>query len=80
VHHARYSEVIEEAASQYDPSHLAVFLLNLAKTYNRFYAELSILGADDERQRTLRLRLSEVTALIIKHGMKLLGIDVPERM
>lgn len=80
VHFARYSEVIEEAARQYDPSHLALFLLSLAKAYNRFYTELSILGAENEEQKSLRLRLSEVTAMIIGHGMNLLGIDVPERM
>ena len=79
VHFARYSEVIEDAAKQYDPSHLALFLLSLAKSYNRFYTVLSILGAENE-QRALRLRLSEVTAMIIHHGMELLGIEVPERM
>jgi arginyl-tRNA synthetase len=80
VHFARYSEVIEEAARQYDPSHLALYLLALAKAYNRFYTELSILGAADSQQKAVRLRLSEVTAIIIRHGMSLLGIEVPERM
>lgn len=80
VQFARYSEVIEEAAEQYDPSHLAVYLLGLAKSYNRFYAEVSILGADDAAQRAKRLRISEITAIIIEHGMGLLGIEVPERM
>ncbi|MBC8109862.1 MAG: hypothetical protein H7Y04_02245, partial [Verrucomicrobia bacterium] len=48
--------------------------------YNRFYAECSVFKADTEEQKSFRVRLSEQTGKIIKKAMKLLGIDVPERM
>lgn len=76
----QYSSVILEAAQKYEPSSLANYLYNLAKDYNHFYAELPILNADDENSRNFRLLLSSMVGSVIKKGMKLLGIDVPERM
>jgi arginyl-tRNA synthetase len=52
----------------------------LAKTYGRFYTEVSILGEPDESVRSFRVALSHLTAQTIGHGMGLLGIQVPERM
>ena len=76
----RYPLTIREAAQQYDPSQIANYVYNLAKAYNKFYAELSILNADDDNTAFLRIRLSEMTARVIKSAMKLLGIEVPDRM
>ena len=76
----RYPNVVAESAQQYDPSHLANYLFNLAKTFNKFYADLSILNSDDEQVRSFRVKMSELTADVIEKGMKLLGIQVPERM
>jgi arginyl-tRNA synthetase len=75
-----YPSTILEAANKYEPSTLANYLYQLAKDYNHFYAELPILNAEDESARNFRLDLSSIVALIIRKGMKLLGIEVPERM
>ncbi|MBK9730113.1 MAG: arginine--tRNA ligase [Chitinophagaceae bacterium] len=75
-----YPAIIQEAATKFEPSTLANYLYQLAKEYNHFYAALQILNADDEQQRMFRLQLSTNIAAIIKKGMKLLGIDVPEQM
>jgi arginyl-tRNA synthetase len=76
----QYPSMIAEAASGYAPSAIANYVYHLAKDYNQFYAELPILNADDEVTGSFRLKLSAMVASVIKKSMKLLGIDVPERM
>ncbi len=73
-------EVIDTAASELNPAIIANYLYELAKEYNQFYHDFSILKADTEDSVRLRLNLSEVTANSIQKGMWLLGIEVPERM
>ncbi len=73
-----YPDIIEKAAAEYAPSVLANFMYDLAKTFNSFYAVHSVLN--DENSKELRLVLISEVAETIKHGMGLLGIDVPERM
>jgi len=75
-----YSQIIENAAEQLSPAIIANYLFELAKEFNGFYQEIPILKEKDETLRTLRLKISYFTSNIIKSGMKLLGIDVPERM
>jgi len=75
-----YENVLIAAAVNYDPSEVANAIYTLAKLFNKFYGELKILSADTEDEKRLRLALSQATAKTIKHGMKLLGIDVPEKM
>lgn len=75
-----YPSIIVEAASKYEPSTLANYLYHLAKEYNHFYASLQILNAENLDQRMFRLQLSAKTAAVLKMGMKLLGIDVPQQM
>ncbi len=75
-----YENVIADAANKYDPSEIAKYAYNLAKLYNKFYGELKILSADTDAEKHLRLTISQATANTIKHAMKLLGIDVPEKM
>lgn len=77
---ADYPDKVRQAAEEYNPAVIANFVYELAKAYNRFYTELSIFGEADEKKAQLRIMLSEVTARTIRHGMGLLGIDVPERM
>ncbi len=76
----QFPSIILEAANELDPSKLAVYLFNLAKTFNSFYAELSISKAENEQKKQLRLQLASITANVLKSGMQLLGIQVPERM
>ena len=71
---------IKVAAEDYSPAILAQYLFDLAKEYNRFYAELPIFHEKDQQLQAFRVALSLQTAKTIKRGMSLLGIQVPERM
>ncbi len=75
-----YPVVLEQACAEHDPSHLANYIYNIAKTYNTFYSEHSVLNAETTEKKQLRLLLCEFTALVISSGMQLLGIKVPEQM
>jgi arginyl-tRNA synthetase len=75
-----YPDVINEAARSYNPSLIANFLYELAKEFNQFYHDHSILNAEQHDRVSLRLLLVEAVSRIIKSGMDLLGIEVPERM
>ena len=72
--------VIAEAAGSYNPSLLANFLYELAKEFNQFYHDHSILSAGDPALISQRLLLVRVVGQIIGSGMDLLGIELPERM
>lgn len=76
----RFSEIIAQAAAEYDPSHVANYVFNLAKSFNKFYADHPIMNAEDPGVIGMRIRLAEMTARVLKEGMALLGVDVPERM
>jgi arginyl-tRNA synthetase len=76
----QFPSLIEEAATALDPSKIALYVFDLAKTFNSFYTEHSVANAESEEKRILRLQLSTLTAHAIKTGMHLLGIKVPERM
>lgn len=80
LHLQRFPAIIKEAASNYDPATIANYIYHLAKTYNQFYQELPILSAEESGMRDFRLQLSSFVASVINKGMKLLGIEVPERM
>ena len=75
-----FSEVVNEAGKTYDPSHLANFCYVLAKEFHRFYHEVRILGAATENEKNFRLGICQMTALVLEKGMKMLGIDMPDRM
>ena len=75
-----FPTVLEEAAVGHDPSKVAIYIFNLSKIFNSFYTEHSIANAESEEKKTLRLQLSQLTAQVIKTGMNVLGIRVPERM
>ncbi len=76
-----YAGTIESASDKYDPSEIANYAYSLAKTYNKFYSELSILASHvPDAEKQLRIQLSTQIARTLKHAMKLLGIDVPEKM
>jgi arginyl-tRNA synthetase len=75
-----YKNDLMDAADNYAPSIIANYCFELAKNYNRFYTEVSIFKEANLDRRNFRVALSRQTAQTIKHGMSLLGIDVPERM
>jgi arginyl-tRNA synthetase len=80
VNLAKYPDVIAASAKEYSPAHIANYVFELAKLFNKFYHEESILKAEDPDVRNFRLDLSAATASTINKGMKLLGIQVPDRM
>ncbi|HLN53075.1 MAG TPA: arginine--tRNA ligase [Lentimicrobium sp.] len=75
-----FPQVINDAATEYSPSVIANYLFELAKEYNQFYHEHPILKEENTNSKDYRLALSVLTASVLKNGMKLLGIEVPERM
>ena len=76
----QFPAAIEQACNELNPSVIANYVFNLAKTFNSFYAEHSISNAETDSKKQLRLQLAVMTANVLKSGMKLLGIHVPERM
>jgi arginyl-tRNA synthetase len=76
----QYPTIIEQAVAEHNPSVIAIYVFNLAKAFNTFYTEHSVMNAESADKKQLRLQISEMTANIIASGMGLLGIRVPERM
>ena len=76
----KYSNAVEQAAEEMNPSVIANYIFGLAQIFNSFVTELRILTAESEDKKELRLQLAQMTVNVIKSGMGLLGIKVPERM
>jgi arginyl-tRNA synthetase len=77
---ADFPNVVKQAGTEYSPSVVANYTYELVKEYNQFYHDFSILKEENEAVKGMRLLLSAQVAKIIKTGMRLLGIEVPERM
>ncbi|MFD2865024.1 arginine--tRNA ligase [Mucilaginibacter antarcticus] len=77
---SQFPTVIQQAAAGHNPAAVANYVYDVAKAYNKFYHEHSILQADEELVKQFRLQLSAGAAKVIAKGMNLLGIEVPERM
>lgn len=77
---ADFPSVVKEAGKSYSPALIANYCYDLAKEYNQFYHDYSILKEEDENKRNLRLILSAVVARTLKAGVSLLGMEMPERM
>ncbi len=75
-----YPSTLEQAAQNFSPAMIANYVYDLAKEFNQFYQEITILKEEDSEKRNFRLALSEFTGNTIRAAMKLLGIEVPERM
>ena len=77
---SEFGAAIEQAGKDYSPSGIANYCYELTKVFNQFYHDFSILNEPDEQKRAMRLVLARNVAKIIKSGMCMLGIEVPERM
>ena len=75
-----FGAAVEQAGKNYSPSGIANYCYELTKVFNQFYHDYSILNEPDEQKKAVRLVLAKNVAKIIKNGMGLLGIEVPERM
>ncbi len=77
---ADFAAVVKEAGTTYSPSGIANYCYDLVKEYNQFYHDFSILREEDEAVKVFRLALSANVAKVVRLGMGLLGIEVPDRM
>lgn len=75
-----FGAAVQQAGKDYSPSGIANYCYELTKEFNQFYHDYSILGADTDNEKVLRLVLAKNVAKILKNGMALLGIEMPERM
>lgn len=75
-----FGVVVEQAGKDYSPNGIANYCYELTKDFNQFYHDYSILNAENNAAKTVRLMLAKNVAKVIKNGMDLLGIEVPERM
>ncbi len=79
-HVADFAAVVRQAGTEYQPAAIANYCYELVKEYNQFYHDFSILREEDEKKKAFRLVLSKNVAKVIRLGMGLLGIEMPERM
>lgn len=79
-HIADFAAVVRQAGTEYQPAAVANYCYDLVKEYNQFYHDFSILREEDKKKQTFRLTLSANVAKVIRLGMGLLGIEMPERM
>lgn len=79
-HLSDFASVVRQAGEEYAPNAIANYCYELAKEYNQFYHDYKVLGETDENKRQFRLVLSRNVAKVLRLGMGLLGIEMPERM
>ena len=73
-------QIVKQACLAYKPSQVAQYLYKLSKSFNRFYAEVSVLHTKEEALKSARLELVESVSISLKKGLGLLGITPPEKM
>lgn len=77
---ANFEDVLNKAKDNYEPAILARYLIDIATIFSKLYSEVSILNADNKDTVLVRLALVYSTSIVIKNGLKLLGIDTPNKM
>lgn len=76
----QFPAVLNEAGTAYSPALVANYIYELAKEYNQFYHDFPVLKEEDEEKKIFRLQLTAMTGKVIRNGLKLLGIEAPEKM
>ena len=76
----QYPNILEAAAGEYNPSLICNYSFHLAQLFNSFYDEHSISKAENEEKKQLRLMIIILAAQVLRNAMKLLGINLPEKM
>ena len=79
-HLSDFAQTVRQAGQDYNPSCIANYCYELVKEYNQFYHDFSVLREEDKQKQVVRLALSEAVSKVVKNGLGLLGIEVPERM
>jgi arginyl-tRNA synthetase len=77
---SEFPNVITEAASRYEPSVVARYVIELAKYFNKFYHNCPVINLEHEDLQNARVSLCVATSIVIKSGLNLLGVDCPEKM
>ena len=77
---SKFPEIIEEAAEKYSPNIIYSYLINLTQQFNSFYESMPILKEEDKELKVFRLAVVKAIAQVIKNGLKILGVEVIERM
>ena len=80
LHLQGFQSAVRQAGQDYNPSCIANYCYDLVKEYNQFYHDFSVLREEDKDKQIVRLALSAAVSQVVKNGMGLLGIEVPERM
>ncbi len=75
-----FPSAVRQAGNDYNPSCIANYCYELVKEYNQFYHDFSVLKEEDPQKKVVRLALSAAVSQVVKNGLGLLGIEVPERM
>jgi arginyl-tRNA synthetase len=75
-----FKAIVSEAATEQSPALVANYCYELAREFNQFYHDYTILGESDTSARNFRIAMSDMTGRVLKNGLWLLGIEVPERM
>ncbi len=76
----KYEDTIKKSAQEYEPSILARYLIEVATLFSRFYNECSVANEEDEKTKQARCVLVYATSVVIKNGLKILGIECPDKM
>ena len=76
----KYENIIKRAADEYEPSILARYLIEVATLYSKFYNECNVVSLEDEKLKEARCVLTYSAGIVLKNGLKLLGIETPEKM
>ena len=76
----RFPEIVQSALVEYAPNYVATFLIEIARAFNSFYGSNKIVDADNKQMSEHRLAIAQAVSVVLKNGLKLLGIEAPERM
>ena len=77
---SQFGSAIEKGVQNYSPAAVANYIYDLARSFNKLYAEVPLLKEEDEGKRSNRIAICDITAHVLKEGLGILGINAPERM
>ena len=75
-----YESILNKAAKEYEPAILSRYLIDVATAFSKFYNECSVLGAESDELKNARCALTYATSVVLKNGLKILGIECPDKM
>ena len=76
----KFDKIIKKAAAEYEPSILARYLIEIATLYSKFYNECNVISLQDKKLKEARCVLTYATGIVLKNGLKILGIESPDKM